>query len=63
MEFDSDLDAFERICGDCCGVNIKNMTSSDVKNQAEVWIASGEPCSPELIEAAIRVLTQYQAQA
>jgi len=60
VEYNSNMDAFDRICGDCAGVDILHMTNQDVRDQAHAWCASGEPCSDEMVEAAILGLAEYQ---
>lgn len=56
-EFYSDQDAFNKICGDCAGVDMEMVTADDIRAQATVWAQQGEPCSEEMIEAAIRAIS------
>ena len=53
-------DAFDKICGDCTGIDMTTITDDDVRAQAEVWAKSGDPCSDEMIAAAIAGLHEYQ---
>lgn len=55
-KFHSDSEAFDRICGDCTGVDIDDITDEDIITQAKSWAEQGEPCSEEMVEAAIRHL-------
>ncbi|MDD4275161.1 MAG: hypothetical protein PHG14_15705 [Desulfobacter postgatei] len=49
-------DCFDRICGDCAGVDISTLTDDDIIDQAQVWAESGEPVSNDEINAAIQYL-------
>lgn len=51
-EYD-DTDAFDRICGDCVGVDLKKITDKDIRKAAKIWTGD-EECSQEMINAAIR---------
>ena len=51
----NDIEAFEKICGNCCGLDIKKITTDDVKRQCEIYQVDGE-----WIEAAIRGLKYHQ---
>jgi hypothetical protein len=59
-EFYGDQDAFDRICGDCCGVDMFSVTPDDVRETAKMHALNGESCSDEMIAAAIRGLNKYQ---
>ena len=48
--------AFEKICGDCTGVDLREITETDIREQARVWAELGEPCTKYEIESAIRHL-------
>jgi len=54
------IEAFEKICGDCEGLNIDEITENDVRNQAKIWRDSGEKCSKEMEEKALAGLKEYQ---
>jgi len=54
--------AFDRICGDCSGLDIMDITEDDVRKQAKTWIDDGQPCSDEMIDAAITGLCEYQEE-
>jgi hypothetical protein len=30
-------DAFDRICGDCTGININDITEDDIRSQGSIW--------------------------
>ena len=49
-------DCFDRICGDCAGVDISTLTNDDIRDQARVWAESGEHVSIAEINAAIQYL-------
>lgn len=53
---------FDRICGDCEGVDVSSLTPDDVRRQAAIWAASGDPCSEDEIEAAIAGLAEYRVE-
>jgi hypothetical protein len=54
-------DAFDRICGDCAGVDMDKVTAADVRAQAAVWTGD-DACTPEEVEDAIRGLYEYQGK-
>ena len=49
-------DSFDRICGDCAGLNLQNISAEDVIAQARIYGASDEE-----LQAAILGLAEYQA--
>jgi len=51
-------DCFDRICGDCAGVDISTLTEKDIKAQAQVWAESVEPVTDDEINAAIQYLIE-----
>ena len=55
-----DNEHFERIAGDCAGVDIASLTESDIRDQAQVWRDAGESVTDEEVEAAIRHLYQMK---
>ena len=55
MEYHSNKDAFDKICGNCEGLNINDITEADVRTQAEYYNAD-EPS----INAALLGLAEYQ---
>lgn len=48
----SGCDAWDRITN--YAPTGEEWTDDDVRAQAQVWADNGEPCEPEMIEAAIR---------
>ena len=52
--------AFDKICGDCTGVDLGTITEEDIRKQAEVWATQGEPCTEDEIEDAIAYLNESQ---
>ena len=59
-DFYNDTDAFNKICGDCAGIDIMEITEDDIRKQAACWAEEGEFCSEEMITAAIRALVAMQ---
>jgi predicted HD phosphohydrolase len=55
-KFYNNFDAFQKICGDCCGV--EDITEKDIREQAATWAEQGDPCSEEMVEAAIKYLKE-----
>ena len=53
----NDIEAFDKICGDCCGLDMNKITTDDVKRQCAIYGVDGE-----WIEAALRGLKEYQKQ-
>ena len=52
----SDMEMFDRICGDCAGVDMAGLTESNIREMAEIW---GDVSEAD-IESAIRGLEEYQ---
>lgn len=52
--------AFNKICGNCDGVDINDITEEDIQAQAKVWADQGEPFTDEEIEAAIEYLNDIK---
>jgi hypothetical protein len=52
----SDQDAFDRVCGDCAGVDVSGLTDDDVRTLAAYW----NDCPEDMVEAALRALHQFQ---
>ena len=52
-DWDDDDDAYHRVCGNTEPVNV---TEGDVDELARRWAIQGEPCDPEMVEAAKRVI-------
>lgn len=50
-------DSFDRICGDCEGIEISSITEDDVRQQAAIYGASEEE-----IQEAIAGLEEYKAE-
>ena len=61
-EWFTDVDALERICGDCATVDIMEFTPEHIRAMAALWGDHGEPCSEDMIEAAIKGLRYLQGQ-
>ena len=59
----TDKDAFDRICGDCAGVDIATLTETDIRAQAQVWRESGENLADDQVEAAIRHLYRLKQES
>lgn len=59
-EFHDDQNAFGQICGSCDGIDMDELTEEDIRQQAHMWAQQGDPCSDEMIEAAIRALHEMQ---
>ena len=53
----NDLDAFDKICGDCCGLDVNEITTDDVRTQGKIY-----GIDIEWIAAALRGLKEYQKQ-
>ena len=51
-------DAFDKICGNCAGINIADITVDDVRAQSAIYGASEEETL-----AAIAGLVEYQVEA
>ncbi len=58
----SNKEAFDRICGDCAGVNFSTINEKDVRKTAEYWNEFDDLCSEELITSAIKGLKEYQGE-
>jgi hypothetical protein len=43
--------AFDKICGDCTGININDITEDDIRSQGSIW-----GCTEDEIEDAIKEL-------
>lgn len=54
-------DAFDRVCGNCSGVDIMSITADDVKNQFRIWQETGEATDVEELDNAIIGLSEYQS--
>jgi hypothetical protein len=54
-EFYSDQDAFDKICGN---VDPSSVSEDEIRSMADVWNEMGETCSDEMVEAAIRHISQ-----
>ena len=52
--------AFDKIMGDCAGVNIMALTADDIRQKAEYWNSVGEYCSEDQLSDAIRYLEYCQ---
>ncbi len=59
-EYESNQDAFNKVCGDCTGIDMWDVAENDVREMAEQWAANGEPCSPDMVAAAILGLHEYR---
>ena len=60
MEHYSDADAYEIICG---SEGPEGISEADIMECARTHEESGDPCSEELIEAAIRYAQQANEEA
>lgn len=56
MDYDNDFDAFDKICGDCTGIDMLTITEDDIRGQA----ADYHDITEDDIQAAIRGLNEYR---
>ena len=50
-------EVFDRICGDCAGIDLRNVSAEDVLAQAKIYGASEDD-----IQSAILGLAEYQGE-
>ena len=60
---DSDMRMFDRICGNCAGVDMWLVTEQDVLACADALRRAGEEITEDEGEAAIRGMREYREDA
>ena len=56
-DYSSNKDAFDKICGNCTGLMMNEITEDDVRTQAHIYSVNDE-----WLRAAIRGLKEYQEE-
>jgi len=59
----SDHESFERICGNCMGIDVGDISEADIDNMAGIWKRRGDPVTTEEVEAAKRCLAEMKLEA
>ena len=57
-DYENNRDAFDKLCGNCAGVDMATVTEADVREMGKHYNASNS-----FVEAAINGLHEYQSEA